>query len=1005
MKQKLLSFLLLFTLFIGVTEAQSVKVTGRVTSTENENLAGVSVAIVGGSTATQTGANGDYAIEVAPGATLAFTYVGYVEQRIKVNGQNVINIQLTADSEALEEVVVVGYGTQLKKNLTTSVSSVGAKDLKDMPVANMQQALQGKAAGVQISSGGGRPGAPIAIQIRGRSSMNAGNDPLYVIDGVIMPSNNSSTPNSVGAGISPMANLNPEDILSVEILKDAASASIYGSRGSNGVVIITTKGGNKFGDSQIAASVYTGWQSLTKKKNLLGASDYRRMYNEALVSVNRPELFTQDEIDNPEHNVNWLDEILNDNSRVNSAQLSITSGGNERTQFYTSFNYFDQDGALAKGGFKRYALRANIVHHINDFIRLGSNTALSRTERNETPVDNSIYSPFPRAMVARPDQPVYNADGTFGSNDYNNPKRMFLEENYVNLSNAFNSSYLEFDILSGLKFKTALGIDFTYLDQRLYNPLNSFSGSSSNGSAASGTVQTRNLLATQTLSYDKSFFDSRLDLNAIAVYEYQKNQRENNRVDAANFPDDQLPYITSAASITGGTAGFTEFGITSVLGRVNLGWEGKYLLSASLRRDGSSKFPKSGRFGYFPSVSAGWVLSEETFMKPVDAISLLKVRASYGATGNQEGIGNFAYLRTFAGGFNYYDTPGFGLTALGSPNLKWESTNQIDVGVDVGLFNNKLEISADYYHKKTKDLLLNRPIPSTTGFGSILENIGNIKGSGFDFQITSRNISRNDFDWSTSLNISTYKNEVTKLFNNQPIDQGFVVRHAEGQPLGSFFLIKSLGVDSETGDMMYEDINNSGTITAADRQFVGNPLPKFHGGLTNNLSYKNFDLHVFFQYSYGNDIYNLGAEGTGGQGSLGAIMSLDPTSPSTPTNVYQEYYDERWTPENPNAKYPRVTGGAAGSANTQRSSRFLEDGSYLRLKTLTLGYNLPKSFINKAKFSNVRIYASAYNLLTFTKYTGFDPEVSSELGVAGLGVDQGAIPQFRTFMLGVNLGL
>lgn len=1002
MKHRLLSFIFVLTCFIGVAFAQDRQVSGKVTSaSDGTPLAGVSVAVVGTTNATQTDESGNYSILAGSENTLNFSILGYTSQRIKINGQSSVNAVLVADETTLDEVVVVGYGTQLRKNLTTSISTVGANDLKDLPVANVQQALQGKAAGVQITSGGGRPGAPIGVQIRGRASINAGNDPLYVIDGVIMPSNNASTPNSVGAGISPIANLNPEDIVSVEVLKDAAAASIYGSRGSNGVVIITTKGGSKFGNSIIGASAYTGFQSLTKKKDLLNASEYRTLYNEAAVNAGLSKVFSDAEVASPENNVNWLDEILNDNSRINSLQLSVTSGGNEKTQFYTSFNYLDQDGLLLKGGFKRYALRGNITHKINDFITLGSNTALSRSQRNETPVDNSIYSPFPRALVARPDQPIYNNDGSFATNSYNNPVHMFQSENYVNLSNAFNSSYLEFQILPELKFKTAVGVDFTYLDQRLYDPILSLSGAGSNGSGSSGYVQTRNLLATQTLSYDKTFFSDRLNLNAIAVYEYQNNQRENNRVDGTNFPSDLTPYLTSAASITGGTSNFTEYAMASALARVNLAWESKYLFSASIRRDGSSKFPEAGRFGYFPSVSAGWVISEEDFLKSVESISLLKLRASYGSTGNQEGIGNFAYRRTIGGGYNYLDLPGFALNAIGSPNLKWESTDQFDIGVDLGLFNNRLEISADYFNKKTRDLLLNRPIPTTTGFNSILENIGNMKGSGFDFQVTSRNFQKENFTWSTTLNLSTYQNEITKLYNDQPIDQGFVVRQAVGQPLGSFFLIKATGVDPLTGDMTYEDIDGSGTITSADRQFLGNPLPKFHGGFTNNLTYKNFDLSVFFQYSYGNDLYNLGAEGTGGYGSMGGVVTA--TAPAT--NMFKEYYDERWTPENTNAKYPRAVGGAKGSYNTQRSSRFLEDGSYLRLKTLTLGYNLPKSFIQKAKFSNVRIYASAYNLLTFTKYTGFDPEVSSELSVSSLGVDQSSIPQMKTFMLGINLGL
>lgn len=1001
MKQRLLTTMLAVACVSTASYAQTREVSGTVTSNDGTPISGASITVVGTKTATQTNSSGSFKLSVPAGATLNVSSVGFTTQRVSVGNSTLLNIVLKSEEKDLDEVVVVGYGTQLKRNLTTSISSVSDKELRDIPVANVQQALQGKAAGVNITSGGGRPGAPISVQIRGRSSINAGNDPLYVVDGVIMPSNSSFTPTSAGAGVSPLANLNPDDILSVEVLKDAASSSIYGSRGSNGVVIITTKGGSKYGKSQINASAYTGFQSLTKKKELLNSTEYRSLYNEAAVNAGLKPVFSQEEVNAPKYDVNWLDEILSKNSKVNSLQLSISSGGNENTQFYTSFNYFNQDAALIKGGFDRYALRANIVHKINDFITLGTNTALSRTGRNETPVDNSIYSPFPRALVARPDQPIYNEDGTFAINSYNNPVHMFQTDNYVNISNAFNSSYLEFDIIDGLKFKTAVGLDYSYLDQRVFNPITSLSGAGSNGSALSGYVQTRNLLATQTLSYNKSFYNDRLDLSAIAVYEYQKNVRENNRVDGSNFPSDLTPYIVSAASITGGTANITEYALASTLGRVNLGWEGKYLFSASIRRDGSSKFPKSGRFGHFPSVSGGWVISEEDFLKSVDFISLLKIRASYGLTGNQEGIGNYTHRRTIGGGYNYLDLPGFALTVLGSPNLKWESTHQFDAGLDFAILNNRLEISADYYKKNTKDLLLNRPIPNTTGFTTILENVGNLEGSGFDFQINSRNISNDNFKWTSTLNISTYRNKVTKLYENQPIDQGFVTRHAVGQPLGSFFVIKSLGVDPKTGDMMYEDIDGSGTVTSADRQFLGNPLPKVQGGFTNNISYKNFDLNVFFQYSYGNDIYNLGAEGTGGYGSLGAIVSA--TAPAT--NMFKEYYDGRWTPQNTDAKYPRAIGGTQGTVNTQRSSRYLEDGSYLRLKTLTLGYTIPKHITKKANFNNVRIYASAYNLLTFTKYTGFDPEVSSELTVSSLGVDQSSIPQFKTIMFGINVGL
>lgn len=981
--------------------AQNRTITGKVTDqSSGEGLPGVAVLVKGTTVGTTTSYDGSYSINVPSNATtLVYRFISYLAVEKSIGNATVINVALSADTKQLEEVVVVGYGTQSKARVTSAISRVSSEELAEQPVPNVAQALQGRVAGVQITSGSGRPGAPISVNVRGRASLEAGNNPLYVIDGVILPSNNNATPSAVGAGISPLANLNPEDIESVEVLKDAAAAAIYGSRGSNGVVIITTKSG-KGDKSRINLSTYTGFQSLTKKRDVLNASEYRSMYNEALTSINLAPIFTQEQIDNPENDVDWIDEVLNDNSRVNSINLSIASPGNQKTQFYTSLNYFQQDGALKEGEFERYSIRTNVTHDVTDFIKIGSNLAISRTQRDETPVDNSIFSPFPRSLMARPDQPVFNEDGTYAINDFNNPSQMFLSDNYVNLTNLFNSSFAEISIIPSLKFRSAVGVDLTYLDQRIYNPTNSLSGQGSNGSATSGYVQTQNILTTQTLSYGKDFFNDKLNVDATAVYEFQWNNRENNRVDGTNFPSDLTPYVTSAAQISGGTASRTVFRIESMLARVNTAWDGKYLLGASIRRDGSSKIPLDGRFGYFPAVSAGWIVSQEDFMKNLGAISFLKIRSSYGETGNQEGIDNFQSRRLIGGGFNYNDEPGFALSVIGSPDLKWETTAQFDAGFEISLFNNKIDFSADYYKKKTKDLLLFRPIPTTTGFNSILENIGNIEGQGFDFALTTHNF-KGDFNWTTTLNLSTYTNEVKNLFEDQPIDGSFVTRTAVGQPLGAFYIIKSLGVNPDTGDMMYEDINNDGKINSDDRQFLGDPIADFYGGFTNNFSYKNFDLSIFFQYSYGNDLYNLNAEGTGGTASLGANAS----AAGAPTNIFKDVYEDRWTTENRNAEYPRVVAGSAGITNNQRSSRYLEDGSYVRLKNITLGYNLPSNLVSKVKLSSARIYVTGQNLITFTDYSGFDPEASSSFDVGNSGVDQGAIPQFKTYTVGVNIGL
>ena len=999
---------------IGMAHAQERRIRGKVISETGDALPGVSVLITGTSTGTQTDIDGNFQIQSPVGAkSLTFSYIGYVSKTFDIGQATTMNVTLAASSSELSEVVVVGYGSQNRSRMTTSVSRLSGTEISEQPVPNFGQAMQGRIAGVQVTAGSGRPGAPIQMNIRGRASINAGNNPLYVIDGVIMPSNNNITPNAPdnfdiqGSGVAPLANLNPEDIESIEVLKDAAAAAIYGSRGSNGVVLITTKSGGKRDKSVVSLSAYNGFQSLTKKKKLLNATEYRTLYNEALVNTRLDPLFTEDQIKNPTNNVNWVDEILADNSNVNNVQLSVTSGGTSKTQFYSSLNYFSQDGILRESKFDRYALRTNVTHDINSFIRLGSNIAISKSLRDETPVDNSIYSPFPRAQVARPDQAIFNDNGTFASNDFNNPLHMFQSKNNIALSNIFNSTYAEIKILPTLRFKSSVGIDYTYLNQQTFNPSTSLSGEGSNGSAVSGYVETQNILTTQTLSYNDDFFDNRLNVNGTLVYEYQWNDRWNNRVEGVNFPSDLTHYIVSAAQITSGTSELNQFRMESMLARINLAWENKYLLGASLRRDGSSRIPKSGRYGYFPSVSAGWVLSEEEFLKHSSFVNNLKIRASYGETGNQEGIGIYTAYRQIGGGFNYNDSPGFALSTIGSPNLRWETTRQIDIGLEFSILNNRLDFSGDWYRKNTVDLLLNRPIPQTTGFNTILENIGSMKSSGFDFQVTSHNFI-NDFKWNTSFNISTYQNEVTELYQDQPIDGSFVTRTAVGQPLGAFYLIKSLGVNPATGDMMYENIDGSvddsgnPTINSSDRQFLGNPLPEFFGGITNNFSYQNFDLNIFFQYSYGNDIYNMGAQGVGGYYSLGGNITA---GGGVPTNVFKEAFDNRWTPDNTSAEYPRAIGGQLGTSNTQNSSRFLEDGSYLRLKLVTLGYTLPKNFTSKVGLNNARIYVSAQNPLTFTKYSGYDPEVSSESSVANAGVDQTSIPQMKTFMFGINIGL
>ncbi|WP_026473327.1 SusC/RagA family TonB-linked outer membrane protein [Alkaliflexus imshenetskii] len=996
MKKVLLALSFVVVCGLSALTAQTRTITGTVTgSDDGMPIPGASVFVKGTTVGTVTQVNGSYSLNVpADAQTLVFSFVGMQTQEQPIAGRTVLDAILISDAIRMDEVVVVGYGTQSVRRVTTAVASVSAEQIENMPVANVAQALSGRMAGVHVAATSGRPGGNVLMAIRGRSSIAAGNDPLVVIDGVPISNTQDLFNTNIGQGFSPLANLNPDDIASIDVLKDAAAAAIYGSRGSNGVILITTKKGSLKEKSSVTFSSYYGVQSLVNERKLLGASDYRRMYNDAQIAAGNAAVFTESEIINPTYDVNWIDEIKKDSPVVQNYQFSA-AGGSEKSQYYLGVGYFGQEGLLNKQRFERYSIRLNLDHIINDYIKVGSNMNLSRSERAETTNDNSIYSPWPRALVARPDEPIFNADGSYGTNAFNNPVQMFEPDLSVVLSNVLTSTFVEVKLYDGLTFRSTAGIDYVITEEDAFNPIKSFQGQAANRSATSGISRRMNYVLTQNLNYRKSFLEDRLYLDAIAVFEYQKNTRDRTYTEVHDFPSDVTRTLDAGAKVVAGWTSWTGNTLESTLGRVNLSWEDKYLLGFSMRRDGSSRFPKEGRYGYFPSLSAGWNVAEENFFSdlPLDFVSMFKLRASYGKTGNQGGIADFGYLQTFQAGQNYNDRSGLALARLGNPNLKWESTEQVDLGLELGFLRNRIMFELDYYKKKTEDLLINRPIPATAGFNTRLENIGNMEGTGLDIALKTNNM-RGVFTWNTTLTLSTYKNEITKLYEDQPINGSFVTRHEVGQPLGAFFVIKALGVDPQTGDMLYEDLDENGIINSDDRQFMGSPLPKVYGGLVNEFSFKGFDLSLFFQGSFGHKLYKLHEEGIGGGASLGAN--------ATATNVFQDIYDDRWTTPGQNAKQPRVIAGTQGTFNTQRSSRFLEDASYVRLKNITLGYTIPKMYTERINLNSVRVYVSGQNLLTFTKYTGFDPEISTETIVANYGVDQGAIPQMKTVQFGIT---
>ncbi|RDV15647.1 TonB-dependent receptor [Pontibacter diazotrophicus] len=1004
-----LSLVMLLSL-VSQVWAQSQTISGVVSDAGNgQPLPGVNVVVKGTSIGTFTGANGEFTVDVPEGSeTLVFSYLGYVNQDVNIAGKTSVNVALKEDSKALSEVVVIGYGTQEKRDITGSVASVKSEEIENLPVAGLDQAIQGRIAGVNVTSSSGTPGGGISVRVRGTSSISAGNSPLYVVDGVPVSNTDISQGGFGNQEINPLSEINPNDIESIEVLKDASSAAIYGSRGSNGVVLITTKKG-KAGKTQVDIDAYSGVQSFTKKVDFLNSNEYVDVVNEARQNyMNDNPGNTVDLLGAPAVNTNWIDEITRNNAAISNLQVSVR-GGNDKTRFYISGARFLQEGIILNNEYERKNLRLNLEHSISDKVEIGSNLGVSRSVNNRIIGDNSIFAPWPNALQSRPDQPAYNEDGTYFATQRNNPVQGALEPQYeTTIFRVFGNVFGSYEIIPGLKYRLSAGGDWYNNKEFQYEPITSGQGFGTKGYGLAGNGVASNYLVENTIDYSKSFGE--LNLSALAGYTYQEFVTERQNVQGTDFPSASFHYITSAAKILSGTSTWTSNALESYLGRVNLDYGDKYLLSLAIRRDGASKFSEDNKYGAFPSVSVGWRLSQEAFMQQFDFLSDLKLRASYGITGNQEGIGDYAAMALITGDRNYNDQSGIAPSQLPNPDLRWEQTKQTNVGLDLGLFNNRISLGADYFIKQTDDLLLSRPLPRTSGYTSITENIGSVENKGFEFAITTRNFD-GAFRWSTDFNIAFINNEVTRLNNNEPFDRGFVNRVAVGQPVGAFYLLEQVGIyqtDEEVpaklyargvraGDVMFRDVNGDGDITTgADRTFVGSAVPDYFGGITNNFAYKGFDLSVFFQYSVGNEIYAMWKE-LDAAGNLGARENNNA--------IARDEAENRWTAPGTSNTVPRAIYGAAGTYNTQRSSRYLEDGSYLRLKTLNLGYSLPGQLVDRVGLRKVRVYATGQNLLTFTKYSGFDPEVSSNAQDAVTAAnDQATLPQLRSFTLGVNIG-
>ncbi len=985
--------------------AQEKKISGVVKGEDGMPLMGVNIVIDNTSKGTQTDFDGNYAIMASPQDVLVYSFVGYKVIKRTVGQETIINIEMVSDN-TFEEVVVVGFGKQSKRKVTDNIASVSSSDINNIPIASMQGALTGKAAGVQITQINGKVEGGVKMRIRGVSSISSSQEPLYVIDGMPLINDDESVSD---APINPLISLNPNDIESIQILKDASSAAIYGARGTNGVVLITTKQG-KSGKTKVSLNTSTGWSEATNKMKWLNAEQYVELFTEASTNSYGAEDTWLTEEDGyfdwmsngkdwrtGEVDTDWQDLALVKGS-VQEHNFSI-SGGSDKTLFFISGGYNDTQGIVRGNSLDRYSFRGNLDHKVTDKFRVGMNTSLSKTKILRIGTDNSFATPL-QAIAQSPLTPAYLDDGIVPNNEtsiyYN-----FLMQEYngnweVNIFRVLLNSYLEYQILPELAFKTEFGYDNNNQTEEY------FAGSltesaSTNGFADANAIQSDKYNISNYFTYAQTFNED-YDIELVGGMSFEESSRKRQYVAGTGFPSDDLQTVASASEITSGTSSRTKYNFLSYFGRATFSISDKYLIKGSLRYDGSSRFGASNRYGIFPAASVGWIISEEDFIKDSETISLLKLRGSYGVTGNA-GIGNFASLGLF-GGTAYNQKSGLSPVQLGNPDLKWEKTNQVDVGLDFGILNNRISGEIDYYSKKTNDLLLNEPIPGTSGYTTITRNVGSLTNKGFEFVLNTNNAMSENLTWKTSLNLSTLDNEVTDLPSGDIVAGRNIVR--EGETISSFYLVEYAGVDPANGDALFYkntvktdgslDKTTTNNYNEAERIISGSPYPTFMAGLTNTMSFHNFDFSFTFQGEWGSSLYNEGGKFQSGNARYEDNQTTDQL--------------DRW--QNP-GDITMVPQARMYSTNGQQAStRYLEKSDFIRLRNLSFGYTFPKEVTQKFSVDRLRLYFTGINLLTFTDYSGYDPESSYDNN-GNSNIEKGitfySSPPAKTLTIGLNIDL
>lgn len=1014
---------------------------GVVKDSTGEPVIGASVVQKGTGNGIITDIDGNFTLNVPSNSTIVISFVGYKAQEIPVSGKTQINVTMKEDTEMLDEVVVVGYGQMKRSDLTGSVVSVNDAAIKKSVPTSIDQVLQGRAAGVQIQANSGTPGASSAIRIRGINSLNATNQPIFVIDGVVVDAATDDETNN------PLSSINPSDIVSMDVLKDASATAIYGARASNGVIMITTKRGQA-GEATITYDGYIGWQNMPKHLDMMNLREYAEHHNARATAgiVTQSSAFVRPDMLG--EGTDWQDELFQ-SAMMTSHNLSMT-GGSDKATYAISAGYLDQDGIALGSGFKRLSLRGNIDAQVKKWLKAGINFSLSDSKQ-KVGCDNNIIM---NALQQQPSVAVTNADGGFDGPDdvwmpVNPVAYATIRDNYNKKMNFRISSYLEATLMDGLSFKTELSADYNLNKFYYYEPDYKFGVITNETRTGRWTkTDTKYWSWRNILTYNKTFARVH-NINVMVGQEMSQSHWETQVSNATGYLSNSTKDPSAGdISKSSGTGSQSDNSIASFFGRGFYSYDDRYLLTATLRRDGSSKFAKGNRWGWFPSAALGWKISNESFLKENDVINNLKLRFGWGATGNQN-VESWAYMAMLSS-----KTTPWGVGVLtgntANPELKWETTYSTNIGLDLSLFQNRIEFIADIYYKKTKDLLLQLPLPSylgSAGAGAASNpwaNVGSLENKGIELTLNTVNIDKKGFQWRSNFVFSLNRNQVLELDTESASiektysvgsENNVVTRTIVGQPIGQFWGYKVIGrfdkaedfyyKDKEgnvkpvalpagssieegktwIGDYIFADLNNDGVIDNNDCTFIGNPEPKFTYGIGNTFSWKGFDLTIFLSGSYGNDVLNYNRryiENPRVNNNLlksasnyALVERIDPNGPDDFRNLYVA---------NGNSTIlPRISASTT-NANNRVSDLYIEDGSYLRIQNISLGYTLPKQWISKLNLQNVKIYANLQNVYTWTNYSGYDPEVGCMYGDALMnGLDYGRYPSPRIYTFGLNV--